>query len=50
MKLTAVHRGIKFKQSTWMSPYIKKNTELKKSATNSFEKDFFKIDEQLGVW
>ena len=35
MKLTAVHRGI-----TWMEPYIKRNTELRKSATNSFETDF----------
>ena len=29
MKLTAVHRGIKFKQSTWMSPYITKNLNSK---------------------
>ena len=40
MKLTAVHRGITFCQSTWMEPYIKRNTELRKSATNSFETDF----------
>ena len=43
MKLTAVHRGISFSQSTWMKPYIAKNTELRKSASNSFEKDFFKL-------
>ena len=43
MKLTAVHRGISFSQSSWMEPYIRKNTELRKTAANSFEKDFFKL-------
>ena len=43
MRITAVHRGISFYQSSWMEPYIRKNTELRKLATNSFEKDFFKL-------
>ena len=43
LKITAVHRGISFNQSPWMEPYIKKNTELRKPAANSFEKDFFKL-------
>ena len=43
MKITSVHRGISFYQSPWMEPYIRKNTELRKVATNSFEKDFFKL-------
>ena len=43
MKITAVHRGISFYQSSWMEPYIRKNTELRKCAKNSFEKDFFKL-------
>ena len=43
MILTAVHRGISFNQSPWMEPYIRKNTELRKCAANSFEKDFFKV-------
>ena len=43
MRITAVHRGISFNQSPWMEPYIKKNTELRKTAVNSFEKDFFKL-------
>ena len=41
--ITAVHRGISFNQSPWMEPYIRKNTELRKTAANSFEKDFFKL-------
>ena len=40
LRITAVHRGIAFNQSPWMAPYIRKNTELRKTAVNSFEKDF----------
>ena len=41
MRLTAVYRGISFYESPWMKPFITKNTELRKTAANSFEKDFF---------
>ena len=40
MRLTAVHRGIRFYQSPWMASYTSKNTELRKTAANSFEKVF----------
>ena len=43
MRITAVHRGITFFQSSWMEPYIRKNTELRMKAANNFEKDFFKL-------
>ena len=43
MRITAVHRGISLYQSSWMEPCIRKNTELRKTAANSFEKDFFKL-------
>ena len=43
LRITAVHRGISFEQSPRMEPYIRKNTELRKTAVNSFEKDFFKL-------
>ena len=43
MILKKVHRGIKFYQSPWMEPYIRKNTDLRKTASNAFEKDFFKL-------
>ena len=43
LKIKAAHRGISFNQSSWMEPYIRKNTELRKTAANSFEKDFFKL-------
>ena len=43
MRLSAVHRGISFYESPWMEKYIMKNTELRKTAANSFEEDFFKL-------
>ena len=43
MVLKKVHRGIKFYQSKWREPYIRKNTELRKLASSSFEKDFFQL-------
>ena len=43
MILKKVHRGLKFYQSPWMEPYIRKNTDLRKEAKNAFEKDFFKL-------
>ena len=41
--LEKVHRGIRFYQSPWMEPYIRKNTKLRKDSKNDFEKDFFKL-------
>ena len=43
MKLKKIHRGIKFTESTFLKPYIDKNTILRTQAKNDFEKDFFKL-------
>ena len=43
MKLTKMHKVLKFKQSDWMKKYINFNTEKRTNAADSFEKDFFKL-------
>ena len=43
IKLTKIHRALKFKQSDWMEKYIDFNTKKITNALNGFEKDLFNL-------
>ena len=43
LKLKKVRRLIKFNQEAWLKKYVDINTELRKKASDDFEKDFFKL-------
>ena len=41
MKLTKIRKILKFRQCDWLKKYIDFNTDKRKNAAKSFEKDFF---------
>ena len=45
LKIINVYRALEFNQSPWLKQYIDFNTQKRTQAKNSFEKDFFQINE-----
>jgi hypothetical protein len=43
LRVTKIHRAVRFRQEAWMAPYIQMNTDLRAKASSEFEKDFFKL-------
>ena len=43
LKVSKIHRGIRFEESVWLKNYIDLNTSLRTKATSNFEKNIFKL-------
>ena len=43
MKVDRIHKVLEFDQKAFLAPYIAFNTEKRRMARSSFEKDFFKL-------
>jgi hypothetical protein len=43
LRVTKVHRAVKYHQSNWLEKYIDTNTAMRAKATTDIEKDFYKL-------
>ena len=50
LKIMAIHRVLQFSQKPWLADYIMFNTEKRRAATSTFEKDFYKLLNNAYFW
>ena len=43
LKVSKVHRVLRFKQQKWLEPYIRLNTQMRMQSTNKFQESFYKL-------
>ena len=43
MRITKLHRVLQFNQEQWLEPYITLNSNMRKSATNKFQQNYYKL-------
>ncbi len=43
LRITKLYRTLKFRQSKWLAPYVRQNSERWRMATNKFEENFYKL-------
>ena len=43
LKIKKIHKVLSFSQSNWLESYIRKNTDLRRDATNQFDVDRYKL-------
>lgn len=43
LKLVKIHRGVMYREKTWMKSYIEFNSNKRAKSKNDFEKDFYKL-------
>ena len=43
LRVSKVHRVLRFKQQKWLEPYIRLNTQMRMQSTNKFQESFYKL-------
>ena len=50
MRITKLHRVLQFNQEQWLKPYITLNSNMRKSATNKFPQNYYRLMNNSVYW